>query len=179
MHRLFVACVPPEDIRSSLLAMMGGVDGARWQSHAQLHITVRYIGEVDGRTADAVAEGLERVEGRAIDVELSSVGAFDRRDKVHALWAGLRPSAPLEALHRKVDRALVRLGLAPEGRAYRPHITLARLSRPMADVAPFLAAWSDLNSRAFALDQMILFESVPTTAGSHYHPVARYPLSAA
>ena len=177
MHRLFVACIPPEEVRRSLLAIMGGMEGARWQSDAQLHITLRYIGEVDGRTADTVADSLSRVAARACDVAVHGVGSFDRRGKVHSVWAGVRPVAPLEALHQKLDRALVMTGLPPEARAYRPHITLARLSRPQADVDAFLRTWSALTSPPFRLDHMVLFESLPTAEGSHYRPVERYRLA--
>src|SRR3546814_4053926 len=84
--------------------------------------------------------------------------------------------APLAALHRKVDQCLARVGVAPETRAFLPHITLARLNRAAGPVAPFLALHGDLASAPFVFDHVILYESELAHGGSRYHPVARYPL---
>ena len=129
MHRLFVALRPPRAIREALAATMDGIADARWQDDDQLHLTVRYIGEVERRLAEDVAVELGHVHAAAITARIAGVGAFDRRGRVDAVWAGLAPHDALAALHRKVDHALVRCGLAPEGRAYLPHITLARFAR--------------------------------------------------
>lgn len=156
---------------------MGGVPGARWQDDGQLHATIRYIGEVDGRTAEAIAEALAGLQARTIEAAIDGVGVFhDRRDRVNAIWAGLRPREPLEALHNKVDRALVRLGLEPERRAYLPHITLARLSGS-DDAAGFLAQHAALASPRFRMATLTLFESHLGGEGAIYEAVAEYPLA--
>src|SRR3546814_4064428 len=93
------------------------------------------------------------------------------------VWAGVEPLAPLAALHRKVDQCLARVGVAPETRAFLPHITLARLNRAAGPVAPFLALPGDLASAPFVFDHVILYESELAHGGSRYHPVARYPLA--
>lgn len=181
MHRLFVASRPPPDIRRRLIGLMGGVPGARWQSDAQLHVTLRYIGEVDGRTAEAVAEALASLRARGAEVALCGAGAFhDRRGRTNALWAGLAPREPLEALHLKLDRALVRLGLEPERRAYLPHITLARFAASAGAGAgagdAFVAAHAGLASPPFRLETMILYESRLGSDSAVYAPVAEYAL---
>ncbi len=93
------------------------------------------------------------------------------------LWAGVEPHEPLGALHRKVDQLLARVGVAPETRAFLPHITLARLNRGSGPVAPFLALNSDLASPPFEFGHVTLYESEMGHGGSRYHPVARYPLA--
>jgi len=176
MHRLFVACVPPAGIRRSPLDRMGGVEDARWQTDAQLHVTLRFLGAVDGRTADAVAEALAAVRASAFGVVLRGVGLFEKKGKVHSLWAGLSPVEPLAALHARIDRTLVAIGLPPEQRAYRPHVTLARMAQPAAAVAPFLSHHADLSSPPYTVDAFTLFESLPTSEGSVYRPLATYGL---
>ena len=178
MHRLFVALRPPRAIRERLLGLMGGVPGARWQDDAQLHITLRFIGDVEARTAEDIAAALGSVRAPALELRLAGCGVFDdRRGRPNALWAGVAPREPLAALHRKVDQAIVRAGLEPERRAYLPHITLARMSGSAGPVGRWLAEHAALASEPFAVDAMILYESRLGTSGASYEPVARYPLT--
>jgi RNA 2',3'-cyclic 3'-phosphodiesterase len=177
MHRLFVACVPPPEIRRLLLDGMGGVEGARWQSDDQLHLTIRFIGDVDATIAEQIAGDMSLLRGRAFSTALQGVGYFEKRGKAHTLWAGIAPSEHAAALHHKVDRALMAIGQPPEQRAYRPHITLARLSRPVDALGPFLQANATLRSLPFTLDTLTLFESLPTSDGRRYQPVLEVPLS--
>lgn len=176
MHRLFVAARPPEPIRRQLLALMAGVGGARWQEDGQLHLTLRFIGEVDGRMADDTAEALTTVSHPPIHTAIAGIGTFERKGRIDVLWAGLAPADALAALHRKIDHALVRIGLAPEGRAFHPHITLARFSRNGGDVSHFAALHAGLASPVFRLDSFGLYESRLGSAGAQYEEVARYAL---
>lgn len=179
MHRLFAGLRPPPEIRALLAGAMGGVRGARWQDDEQLHLTVRFIGEVDTRMAEDIAMALSQVHAPPIEAAIAGVGRFDKHGRTDALWAGVQPHDALAALHRKVDHALVRLGLPPEGRAYLPHITLARLPRSLgaeAEVAAFMAARAGLASPPFRFEHLILFESELTSEGARYDSVARWAL---
>ena len=179
MHRLFVALRPPPAIRHDLAALMGGVSGARWQDDEQLHLTLRFIGEVDRRMGEDIALSLGQVRAAAITVALAGVGAFDKDGRVNALWAGVTPHDALAALHRKIDHALVRTGLAPEGRAFLPHITVARLPRSMgqgAELERWLAAHGGLTSEPFTLDHLYLYESSLGSGGPRYEAIERWAL---
>ena len=180
MHRLFVALRPPPDIRRWLAATQGGVAGARWQDDDQLHLTLRFVGAVERRVAEDVAAALAAVDAAAPTIRLSGVGRFDSRRGGAALWVGAHPHAPLAALHRKVDRACVRAGLPPEGRAFLPHVTLARLSRGAAAdpaVARWLADHAVLASEPFVATHLVLYESHLGSDGATYEAVARWPLA--
>src|SRR5688572_4880465 len=122
MHRLFVAIRPPRHVRAWLLARMGGVGGARWLSEDQLHLTLRFIGEVERPVAEDVAIALGSVRIVPFEVEPRGIGTFENRGRPETLWAGLEPQQPLKALHAKIDQACVRAGLEPERRAFAPHI---------------------------------------------------------
>jgi 2'-5' RNA ligase len=176
MHRLFVGLTPPAAIRRQLLGLMGGVPGARWQNDAQLHLTLRFIGEVDRRMAEDVAIALGHVRWPPVQVSLSGVGEFDKRGRTNAVWAGVRPHEALAALHRKIDQALIRAGLEPEHRAYLPHITLARMALTAGPTARFLADHAGLASEPFTLTHFTLFESTLGSDGPSYETVERYPL---
>lgn len=158
---------------------MTGVPGARWQDDEQLHITLRFIGDVDRRVGEDIAVALGQVHAAPVEVALAGVGAFDKDGRVNALWAGLAPHDALVSLHRKVDHALVRAGLAPEGRAYLPHVTVARLSRSMGtgiEIERWRADHAGLASAPFALTHLYLFESSLGTGGARYEAIERWPL---
>jgi 2'-5' RNA ligase len=182
MHRLFAALRPPPAIRALLAATNGGVAHARWQDDDQIHLTVRYIGEVERPVAEEVALALGQIRAPAPTVTLAGVGAFGKHGRIDALWAGVAPHDTLAALHRKVDQALVRIGLDPERRAYLPHVTLARLPRS-AGVDPAIEQWrarhAALSSDPFNLDALILYESRLGRDGASYDAIARYRLGTA
>jgi 2'-5' RNA ligase len=177
MHRLFVAIRPPSDIRTQLLDLMEGVAGARWQDDEQLHITLRFIGEVEARVADDVAAALGTVHHQPFSLALAGVGQFGSRGRVNALWAGVRHDMLVD-LHKKVDQALVRAGLEPERRAYLPHITLARFGRDAGGIAHFVERHAGLSSPPFEVTSFALYESRLGQAGATYSIVERYELCA-
>ncbi|RYD44569.1 MAG: RNA 2',3'-cyclic phosphodiesterase [Sphingomonadales bacterium] len=175
-HRLFVALRPPCPVRDILLAAMHGVSGARWQTDEQLHLTLRFIGEVDRHMAEDIAAAHGALYAPIMTARIAGVDLFERQGRPHMIWAGVEPHDALAALHRKVDQLLSRVGVAPETRAFTPHVTLARLGRGSGPVAAFLALNSGLASPAFEFSHVTLYESELGHGGSRYHPVARYPL---
>lgn len=179
MPRLFVALRPPPAIRETLFDTMDDVPGARWQDDEQLHLTLRFIGEVDRPVAEDIAAALAAIHAAAPLVALGGVGRFARRGRTEALWAAVTPHDTLAHLHRKVDQACVRAGLDPERRAYLPHITLARLPRSLgaeAAAEAWLARNAGLASAPFALPHLILYQSELGRGGAVYETVARWPL---
>lgn len=176
MRRLFVAIRPPERIRALLLGAMGGVGGARWQDEDQLHLTLRFIGEVDRHQAGDVQAALGGIHHPGFEVSLNGIGTFDRRGRPETIWAGVEPQDPLKMLHKKVDQALLRVGVEPEQRAYLPHITLARLKRSSRSVRGLIEEAGGLRSEPFRVDHFALFESRLTTERAVYTILEHYPL---
>jgi 2'-5' RNA ligase len=176
MHRLFVAIRPPEAIRDLLVDTMDDSPELRWVGDEQLHLTLRFIGEVDRPMASDIADSLSRIGFPAFDLRISGIGSFDQRGG-GAIWAGVEPRKPVAELAAKIDRACVAAGLEPERRAFHPHITLARFGRHSARAArDFERKHSDLSSPPFAVDRFILFESHLSRHGAHHEEVATYPL---
>jgi RNA 2',3'-cyclic 3'-phosphodiesterase len=174
MIRLFVAIRPPAQICDQLMAIQGGVEGARWQDDAQLHLTLRFIGDVDARTGDDILIALSSLHAVPFDIAIIGVGSFANNGRTDTLWAGVTPHEPLTALHRKIDHVLIRGGLPTERRAYRPHITLARGRMGPADT--FLNANAALTSPPFAVTHFGLYESSLGSDGARYTLVERWPL---
>jgi 2'-5' RNA ligase len=176
MHRLFVAVRPPFEVRAMLLSIMGGVQGARWQTDDQLHLTLRFIGEVDRRQAEDVHAALLALRHPAFEIAARGLGTFDRRGTPAALWAGVTPQEDLRILHKKVDQACQRAGLPPERRAYAPHITLARLGRAPGPLDSVMADAGRATSAPFRVDHFSLYESCLTPEGAVYTAIEHYPL---
>lgn len=182
MLRLFVALRPPPAIRTALVAAMGSVPHARWQDDAQLHCTLRFVGAVDRPQAEDLAAALGGIHAATPRVRIAGVGRFDHKGRTDTLWAGLAPAEPLHHLARKVEQACVRAGLPPERRAYRPHVTLARLARSAGsgpEIDGWLAAHAALATAPFAMPHLILYQSHLGHGGAAYEPVARWPLAPA
>lgn len=176
MHRLFVAIRPPVAVRRFLLGIMEGVAGARWQDDEQLHCTMKFIGEVDRHRAEDIAAALGQIHFASFEARISGTGSFDKRGLVHTLWAGVEPATRLTQLHHKVEQACRAVGLAPERRAFVPHITLARLNRSSGPVDHFRTCRGGLAGPRFAVDSLVLYESHMGRGGSRYDAIARYPL---
>ena len=176
MHRLFVAIRPPEAIRDRLIDAMEDSPELRWVGDEQLHLTLRFIGEVERPLADDIALALTRIRSDRFELRVTGVGIFERRSG-GTLWAGIEPKQPLAALAAKVERACVAAGLEPEHRAFHPHITLARFNRASATAAQaFLERTRALASPPFAVTSFILFESHLSRHGPHYEEVAEFLL---
>jgi RNA 2',3'-cyclic 3'-phosphodiesterase len=177
MIRLFVALDLPEAIRDALLAVQGGVPGARWSRAEQMHLTLRFIGEVAENVARDIDDALATIRAPSFSLELSGVGEFGGKNP-RALWAGVKSSEPLLHLQRKVETALQRIGLDPESRKYSPHITLARLkAAPREKVVQFLTHASLFAAGPFPVDQFVLFSSHTSQSGAIYNPERVYRLT--
>jgi 2'-5' RNA ligase len=172
MHRLFAGLELPPPLRDVLLGTMGGVAGARWQTDAQLHLTLRFIGDVDRHRAQDIAAALGQVRAPPFTLALGAPGVFETRGVIDTLWVGVTPHAAVKALAQRIDQALVRVGIAPEARAFLPHITLARLGRGAGPVDAALA--QVLPALSFDVDGFALFESTLGAGGSVYDIVERY-----
>lgn len=173
MHRLFVAIRPPEHVREQLTDLMEGVPNLRWQDDEQLHLTLRFVGEVERPVAEDLAAALGRIRSDPFTLALHGVGKFEKH-RHGALWAGVQPKEQLKALAAKVDRACQSAGLEPERRAYHPHITLARWKGRAPGIEPFLEQNGGLDSDRWDVTEFILFESRLGHEGAHYEPVETY-----
>jgi RNA 2',3'-cyclic 3'-phosphodiesterase len=174
--RLFVALRPPEAIRDLLIDAMDEGADFRWQDEEQLHLTLRFVGDVERPAAEDLAIALGRIHAPCLELRIAGVGRFEQRNS-GALWAGVEPRPPLAALAAKVERVCQSVGLDPERRAFHPHITLARWKgRRTREVQAFLERARGLASEPWRADEFILYESRLSRHGAHYEPVATYPL---
>lgn len=188
MIRLFTALGLPDDLRRRLAALQGGIDGARWVAPHNLHITLRFVGEVPEDRARDIAAALDGIRTGGFPVTVSGAGRFGSGARTRALWAGVERTDALVALHEKIDRALIGIGLPPEGRKYTPHVTLARFSGGQSGgrnrsrdasagrVLQWLEAQGGFFVPPFEVREFILYESHLGRNGADYVPLASFPL---
>src|SRR5690554_634947 len=156
MPRLFTGLQLPEETSFVLSLKRGGLNGARWIDPENYHITLRYMGDIDGRTAAEVGEALDFVTGiEPFTLTLSHLGVFGG-NKPRALYAGTDPSESLTRLQVSQERLLQRLGLEPDGRKFVPHVTLARMREATAaDLARHIAHAGQFMPLSFTVDHFV------------------------
>lgn len=177
MIRLFTGLSLPDDLRERLSAMQAGIPTARWVPPENLHITLRFIGEVDEPMAQAIHESLGEIHDPAFAITIQGIGLFDSGHRAHTLWAGVEKTPPLLHLRDKIESALVRLGLDPEGRKYSPHVTLAKLKgAPASKIQDFLHQYSLFQAGPIEVGRFVLFSSQLGRGHPIYTAEADYPL---
>lgn len=177
MPRLFTGLEIPSAVAAHLSMVRASLPGCRWIAAEHYHVTLRFFGDIDDRTAHEIAERLGEVAVPAFELAIAGVGCFGG-DRPHTLWAGVRAGPELAELQRAHEGIARAAGLPPEGRKFAPHLTLARLrgTRPTA-VAEFLRYFSDLQTAPFAVRRAVLFSSRPGVGGGPYVVEAAYPLT--
>jgi RNA 2',3'-cyclic 3'-phosphodiesterase len=168
MMRLFTGLELPYDVSLDLEFMKGGIAGARWMDRPDFHITLRFIGDIDERTGRDLALGLSEQEVRPFSITLKGIDVFGG-NKPHAIIAHVEENAELRRMQMAQERICQSMGLAPEGRKFIPHVTLARLrdADPKA-LRMFIESHALYRSRTFEVTRFVLFSSKPSRGGGPY-----------
>lgn len=178
MIRLFAAIAIPGDIAEGLIRRQQGLPGARWRTPEQMHITLRFVGEVTQDVAADLDAELSRVAAEPFDLALAGAGSFGEGHEVRAVWAGVEDSEPLRRLAARCETAARRAGVKAEGRNFKPHVTLAYLRRA-ADpgrVGAWVQGHNLLRSPPFRVDRFGLYSSWTSPEGSRYELEREYRL---
>ena len=177
MLRLFVGIEFPPELKLRLSLLCTGLPGAKWVDPGNLHLTLRFIGNIGEDVAADIDAALARLKARPFMLQLAGTGVFGG-NRPHALWVGAERSPELTHLRDRIEQALIRSGLPPEQRKFAPHVTLARLRDADAvKLGQFLAAHSRFRAEPLPVDRFSLIASFQTKAGSVYEDQADYPLA--
>jgi 2'-5' RNA ligase len=176
MPRLFSAIEIPSAIAERLTLLRAGLTGARWIDPENYHVTLRFIGDVDGATARDFTSALGEIVASPFELRLNGLGSFGG-DKPRAIFASIEPSERLQALQRANERAAREAGLPPEGRNFKPHVTLARLRHARSDaVAAYLERQAHVTAAPFTVSRFVLYSSRNSVGGGPYVVEAAYTL---
>lgn len=175
MPRLFTGLQITDSIAQQLSALQFGLNSARWIDPSDFHITLKFIGDVEPRLADEIAAALDELSVFPFTLELSSLGSFGS-NRPRMVWAGVKPSPELNALHKAHEQLAQRLGLKAEGRKFTPHVTLARISGGSAQsVAEYLSHHEDFRSLKFEVTEFKLYSAKASHGGGPYVIEESYP----
>lgn len=178
-ERLFVGIQLPEAARETLGRLAENFPGAIWTPSPQLHLTLRFLGEVDSHLRETVIERLAAIRVASFLLPLSGVGAFPPNGPPRVLWAGSGTGHPrLFQLRQRLDDALLAAGVALDVRTFHPHVTIARC-RPGTEPAVngWLRRWRDFQGPSFRVDCFGLFSSELRADGAVHTLKARFPLA--
>lgn len=175
--RLFVALPLPDHVRRQLGLLCAGLPGARWVPPENLHITLRFLGELSGGEMDDVDAALAGISAPRFSLSLAGVGAFGSGSRVRAVWAGAVREPAILHLRDKIESAVVRAGLEPEGQKYQPHVTLTRpKGTPVPKLQEFLASHSLFRSEPWDVTYFSLYSSFLAHENAIYREERRYEL---
>ena len=178
--RLFVALPLPELVRDGLRMLGNGLPGARWVPPENLHLTLRFIGEVDGRDARDIDDALAAIRMPAFALKLAGVGVFGEGRKLRSVWVGIEPNPEVTRLRDKIEQAVIRAGQTPEARKFKPHVSIARFKNggpPPDKLQKYLAEHALYKSEPFPIDSFTLFSSFLSSSGAIYTPEVEYELA--
>ena len=175
--RLFAAIAIPDSVAERLTPLMRGVSGAKWRPRENLHLTLRFFGEVTEPVDDEIDGELSLISAMPFELTLKSAGAFGGADP-HTLWIGARESDALKKLAADCERVARRVGLKPEPLKFTPHLTMAYLSgAPLDQVQAFESRLGLFEAPPFLVESFGLYSSFTRkSAPSLYRLEAEYPL---
>ncbi|MGB0681193.1 MAG: RNA 2',3'-cyclic phosphodiesterase [Magnetovibrionaceae bacterium] len=176
--RLFLGLGLPERITERLQALQAGLGNVRWVKPHNMHITLRFFGEVEGPAAEDLHHALGALSAPAFALTLEGAGHFGSNRQVRAVWAGVQPQPALDHLQAKCERLAQMTGFAPETRKFTPHVTLAwtKGARGLR-LGPWLEGAQGLLTERFDVSEMTLYRSHLSASGADYEVLETYPLS--
>jgi 2'-5' RNA ligase len=178
MIRLFAAVDLPDSVKDSIRGICGGLPGARWVDVKQLHLTLRFIGEVDNGLFGSIRASLGEISGSSFSLAVEGTGCFPPKRTPHVLWVGARGNGALSRLAEEIEKTLVlKNGIEPERRPFSPHITIARFKNPSpAKIAEYMARHRDFRTGTFTVNEFHLYSSTLSPAGAVHRKEASYRL---
>lgn len=184
MMRLFIALALPRSLRRSLERlqnMQHGIYGVRWVPPANMHLTLRFLGDTQESRLDDLNAALQRIAVPAFELTLRGAGEFSHGQDKQSLWIGVEPSSALSHLHEKIETLVQREDFPPDRRRFTPHVTVARFGRSIrpAYIEQFIVGNALFTAGPETIPVFTLYRSYLGKRGATYVPLAHYPLDGA
>jgi len=184
--RTFVCLELPEPIRAQAEQLQGRLAGVgdkiRWVNPSNLHLTLRFLGEISRSQVETVCLAVRCAAARvdAFSIHLSGTGCFPSPRRPRAFWIGVAEVSELVRLHEAVERELCSAGFPKEARPFSPHLTLGRIrvDRSSARLGEAMAG-AEFDAEPFPVTEMTVMKSELKTSGAVYTPIARLKLRSA
>jgi len=173
--RLFVAVNPGDSVRQQIWRVSSALRDAafpiRWVDPAGMHVTVKFLGEVDAAREPDIVAGLEAACGdaTAFDLSIGGFSAFPNADRPRVVWVGCERARALAELQHEIEIEMHRLGFPPDGRTFRPHFTIGRVRRGAGRCVGLGDCLRDLHlAESVAVHAVDLMESTLARSGARY-----------
>jgi 2'-5' RNA ligase len=178
-QRLFLALSLPEPVRNVIAALATPLHGIRWTPTEQLHVTLRFLGEIASEQTDVLIDRLAAVRVEPFLLPTEDVGAFPPKRSPRVLWVGTGSGHPrLHQLRQRVDDTLLALGLDVDLTSFHPHITVGRCSEDAAAGAgQWLRQHHAFAGPFFRVEAFDLFSSELRPSGATHQLVKSFPLA--
>ena len=168
--RLFISIELPESITERLAGLDPQLRGVRWLEPLQMHLTLAFLGSVSTEIQETLSEKLRAISWKPFFLPLIGLGAFPSKGWPKIIWIGVGTGHPhLFQLHKRVQEALLAVGLEPDLRSFHPHVTLARCRDVSPQtIRPFLKTQADFDAGLIHVESFCLNSSELTPPGSVY-----------
>lgn len=177
MIRLFVAIDLPATISREVEGLGRSIPNARPIPAEQLHLTLKFIGEVEGSIFLDIRDALKGILQAKFSLALKGVGTFPPRGIPRILWAGVEPLEEIAALRNAIESTLAAIGIPRDKKKFTPHLTLARLNNcPINRLLQVLAGNAFLQTSFFPVDSFHLYSSRLTQKGALHTLESSYRL---
>jgi len=176
--RCFLAIDLPDPTRDSLSPLLREkIPGAHWVEKDQLHLTLRFLGEVSDPSFQSLREALRQVSFPGFSLTPRGMGVFPDLRRPRVLWVGFAAPPALFRLQSSLEELVQKAGLPAETRAFLPHLTLARLKFPAhRQLEDFLQRHQDFSLPSFAVADFHLYSSLLSPKGAEHRREATYSL---
>ena len=179
--RAFIAIELPLELKENIMKLISELRDAdfcdaKWVSEQQLHLTLKFLGEINKEQAEKIKTALSAITNstKSFTIQLEGLGHFNQR----VLWIGGSSDKQAENLAKKIDSELHKLGFAKEEREFSIHLTLARIKKVYnwAKMKQILKENEDKDFGSFKADKIKLIESVLSAEGPIYRTIAEFNL---
>lgn len=177
--RLFIAIPLPKEVKQQLLHLQQPIEGIRWQHPEQMHLTLKFLGEVDQQETGELLSALVNIDHPRFMISIEGMGGFPKNKQPTVIWVGIEGNELLTGLHQKIEEACWEIGIAPERRAYIPHITLGRVKNGSRQVInAFVNLHQKFSVEAVPVNEFVLYQSELHPDGARHSRMQTFALSA-
>lgn len=176
--RLFIAIKVPDEIREYAVSLAeslkNSADSTNWVRKENMHLTLKFLGEVDDNSADKIAEALKNIKFDEFEANTAEIGAFPNMNYIRVLWLGVEPHDKINALQQQVEQALQLLGFKKDNR-FHPHLTLARV-KFLKEKQQFVDKIKQIQTekKQFKINKIKLIKSTLTKQGPIHETISEF-----
>ncbi|MEL7832520.1 RNA 2',3'-cyclic phosphodiesterase [Fodinibius sp. Rm-B-1B1-1] len=176
--RLFIAIPISDAVKQKIGDLQQPIEGIRWQENEQMHLTLKFVGEADMQLKKSLQKRLDEIEHPTFTIDLKGFGYFPERGRPKVLWIGLRENSSLRVLQQKVEQKCQAVGIAPEDRPYKPHVTMARVQgASKRTVNAFINEHKKFTVRDMMINQFVLYKSKLQPDGAQHSRLQTFLLN--